>query len=584
MQKITALKIRWKNFLSYGNIWHEIIFENGVSTFITGENLDTNSRNGCGKTGILNAIVYAIYDKPFDNIGLPRLINSTNAAKNTLMEVEYTFAKGEDIYVIHRKRGESHGVTLFENGLDITPDSVNETDALIERIYGRSYDLFTRVVVFAGNTTPFLELPVSLQRAHIEELFNITVLSEKAVKLKKVIQNTESDIKVEEALLKERETTLKLRKAKLSEFEQKVITWEEQTASKLVDYRAQLASVEGIDFTQEREWFEKRSDLNKRIAQMNNSKASLLRTKARQEKEINQLLAQQEHLQNDKCPFCLQNMADAPSKIIEIENKLLELATDFDKTESDLEQIEVQLSTAQQELDEVVKNITYDNLPALLNTLENVTSLQMKVKELEHAFNPYFETFEQLEAETLEAIDYSRLDELKSESEHNHFLLKLLIDKNSFIRRRIISRTIPFLNLQMNNYSRALGLPHVIEFKDDMTCSVSQYSQERDFGNLSSGEKKRVNLSMSLAFRDVMHHLHAKDSLLFVDEIDASLDTIGVEDVVNLLKRKTKEDNLSTWVIMHRDGIENKFDRNLTIRKHLGFSEMIWNNESKEIV
>lgn len=583
MQKITALKIRWKNFLSYGNVWHEILFENGISTFITGENVDTNSRNGAGKTTILNAIVYAVYNKPFDNIGLPRLINSTNAAKNTLMEVEYSFLKGETEYVIHRKRGESHGVSLYENGLDITPDSVNETDSLIERIYGRSYDLFTRIVVFAGNTTPFLDLPVSLQRAHIEELFNITVLSEKAVKLKKVIQNTESDIKVEEALMKERETSIKLRKAKLKEFEQKVIDWEEQTAAKLSDCRAQLASVEGIDFTQEREWFEIRTDLNKKIAHLTNQKASLSRTKTRQENEITKLLNQQEHLQNDKCPFCLQGMVDASSKLNEIENKLIELAVELEKVESELTDINVHLTDCQTELNTVNANITYDNLPALLNTLENVTTLQMKVKELEHAFNPYFETFEQLETELLEVPDYSRLDELKSDAEHQHFLLKLLIDKNSFIRRRIISKTIPFLNLQMNTYSKALGLPHNIEFKDDMSCSVSEYSRELDFGNLSSGEKKRVNLAMSLAFRDVMHHLHAHDNLLFVDEIDASLDSIGVEDVVSVLKAKTKQDNLSTWVIMHRDGIESKFDKNLLVRKHLGFSEMIWLADNKEM-
>jgi DNA repair exonuclease SbcCD ATPase subunit len=131
----------------------------------------------------------------------------------------------------------------------------------------------------------------------------------------------------------------------------------------------------------------------------------------------------------------------------------------------------------------------------------------------------------------------------------------------------------------MNTYAKQLGLPHVIQFKDDMTCMVSQYGRELDFGNLSAGEKKRVNLAMSLAFRDVLHHLHAKDNLLFVDEIDASLCASGVESVVALLNQKTKEDELSTWVIMHREGVEDKFDRKMLVIKENGFSTVSLQSE-----
>ncbi len=575
MQRLKAIKLRFRNFMSFGNQWTEINFEDSVSTFIYGENIDTNSRNGAGKTTILNAICYAVYNRAFDNITLPRLINITNAAKNTLMEVEYTFSKGSDIYEIHRKRGESHGVTLEENGIDITPDSINETDALIERIYGRSYELFTRVIVFAGNTTPFLDLPVSLQRAHIEELFNITVLSEKAQKLKKVIQTTESDAKVEEALLKEREASSKLRQKRLKEFETKVIAWEEQKEAKLESYRTQLASVEGIDFTNERELFERKTKLTEKIQHSTSTKASLSRAKERIDKEVTTLLKQQHHLQDDKCPFCLQNMADAANKLHDIEEKLLVLVASLDEHEVKLTNETNTLSSLQSELAEVNASMTYDNLPVLLDTLANMNTLQVQLKELELAENPYFDTYEQMEAEANDTpLSYERLDELKSLIEHQHFLLKLLTDKNSFLRRRIINKTIPFLNLRMNTYAKQLGLPHIVQFKDDMTCTVAEYGRELDFGNLSAGEKKRVNLAMSLAFRDVLHHLHAKDNLLFVDEIDASLCATGVEGVVSLLNQKTKEDELSTWVVMHREGVEDKFDRKMLVIKEHGFSSI----------
>lgn len=579
MQKITAKKLRFRNFMSFGQQWHEIDFENSVSTFISGENLDNNGKNGCGKTSILNALAYAIYNKPFDNITLPRLINTTNAAKNTLMEVEYTFTKGNEEYIIYRKRGESHGVILTRDGEDITPDSINETDILIEQIYGRSFDLFTRVVVFAGNTTPFLSLPISSQRNHIEELFNISVLSEKAVKLKKIIQTTESDIRVEEAILKEKKSALNIKHQRLANTEQKVVDWEKNTTIKLEKLKEQLKAVDGIDFSEEQRLFELKNSLNQEVYQLNSTISSNKRALLRTEEEIEKLLKQQEHLENDKCPFCLQNMADANQKIKIIEERLLILETEASSAETITVSSLAKLQTINLELTDINSKMTCVDLPELLETQRNFATLQIQFKELEFAENPYFETFEQLETECLEVIDYSRLDELKSNLEHQQFLLKLLTDKNSFIRRRIISKTIPFLNLQMNTYSVQLGLPHIIEFKDDMSCTVSEYGRELDFGNLSMGEKKRVNLAMSLAFRDVMHHLHAKDALLFVDEIDASLDTIGVEAVIKLLNQKTKDDQLSTWVIMHRDSVEDKFDRNLIVRKKGGFSELVWSKE-----
>jgi DNA repair exonuclease SbcCD ATPase subunit len=172
-------------------------------------------------------------------------------------------------------------------------------------------------------------------------------------------------------------------------------------------------------------------------------------------------------------------------------------------------------------------------------------------------------------------VTYDVLDELKKEQEHQQFLLKLLTDKNSFIRRRIINRTIPFLNARLIHYTKQLGLPHVVKFDDDMSCTVSEFGRELDFGNLSSGEKKRVNLSLSLAFRDVLHHLHSKVNCLFIDEIDASLDGAGVEAVFKLLKQKTRDDGLGLWIISHRPEAIGRFDRQIIVRKQNGFSSIV---------
>lgn len=559
--------------MSFGAAWNEVQFTNDVSTFIYGQNHDTGGNNACGKTSILNAIVYAVYNKPFDNISLPRLINSTNAAKNTLMEVIYTFSKDNATYEIHRKRGESHGVTLLKDGIDITPDSVNETDTLIEQIYGFSYDMFTSTIVFSGSSVPFLDRPVSQQRNLIEELFNISILSEKAVKLKKLIQQTESDIKVEEAILKEKESSVKMHQKRLHEMEQRLITWEQNNEKDKLTIKSKLEKIEGIDFENEQLLFTQKIDISNQIQTLKNKIESDKKAISQIDNERIKLTTQLSHLQSNNCPYCLQLMPNASDKIKQIQDDIRSLEFIF-KEEYENNNHQQLLDGLLMQLDDVNSKIRYDNLQELLETKSNSDVLISKLTEIEAAINPFLETYEALESEAIITPDYSKLDNLKSRLEHQHFLLKLLTDKNSFIRRRIISKTIPFLNLQLNTYAKRLGLPHIVKFHDDMSCTVSEFGRELDFGNLSAGEKKRVNLSMSLAFRDVLHHLHAKVNLLFVDEIDASLCPIGVENVINVLKEKTKEDKLSTWIVMHRSEAQGRFDRDLIVHKNNGFSQL----------
>jgi DNA repair exonuclease SbcCD ATPase subunit len=228
------------------------------------------------------------------------------------------------------------------------------------------------------------------------------------------------------------------------------------------------------------------------------------------------------------------------------------------------------------QLEEVVSQIRYTDLPSLLKTKNNLDNIKHRIKELENADNPHFEALEVLESEKIEVVDYTKLDDLKLSKEHQSFLLKLLTDKNSFIRRRIINKTIPFLNSRLNYYTSELGLNHIVNFDDDMSCSVLEFNRELDFGNLSGGEKKRVNLAMSLAFRDILHHLHARINILLVDEIDASLCSHGVDSVIRVLKKKTTDENLSSWIIMHRQEAQQRFDRDLIVRKEGGFSSLFY--------
>lgn len=567
--------------MSFGNQYTELDFTYPGTTLVNGENLDMNTPNGAGKTSIINALCYALYNKPFDAISLQRLINSTNASKNTLMEVRVVLEKGEDEYEIYRCRGENYTIQVLCNGDDITLDSVTENDKKVEELIGISYELFTKIIIYSGNALPFLLLPVALQRQQIEELFNITLLSEKAVHLKEKIRTTEGDSAIQTAVIKEQETAITVHQRHLREAAERVQRWDQDKISQGERIRNQLDSIKGIDFDDELQKHSTREEIGSLLQQLRIDMVPKDTERKNLKRDVEKMIREIDHLADNKCPYCMQKFADASSKISQLEGtittrgeKLLALEDEVAKLSVDIEQ----LVTAQNEVDETIE---HPNLKQLLEVRTNAEALRVKLDELENSPNPHAEAHEGLKVEAIREVDYSQLDSLKRRLEHQEFLLKLLTDKNSFIRRRIISRTIPFLNSRLNRYTQELGLPHVVKFDADMSCTVSEYGRELDFGNLSGGEKKRVNFALSMAFRDVLHHLHAKVNILFADEIDGgSIATDGIDAMTKLLKRKSRDEGMAVWIISHRPEVLGRYDRDIIVRKENGFSSIIYPESS----
>lgn len=567
-----------RNFLSFGNNLTEIDLTYFGSTLIVGENVDANSNNGAGKTTIINAICYALYNKPFDNISLQRLINSTNNSKTTLMEVRLFLKKGDDEYEIYRCRGETFNIQILCNGEDITLDSVTQNDKFVEELVGMSYELFTKIIIFSGNSTPFLMLPVSQQRAQIEELFNITLLTEKAVLLKEKIKQTENDINVQEALIKQQENALKLWQKQVKEAEARISKWDtdrDSQAAKLLQQLDDAKALVGFDMGVERDLHAKIAALRVEMAATAKKEALLRKDKTTVEKEVNALLAEIEHLVEAKCPYCMQSYEDAQAKLQEKQSTLSEKQDRLMNLTDEMYEVVEEDVDQQSALYELKESTKFNSVEEALSVTQAAASAQEKIDTLLASENPHVEALDSLKRHAVEEVQYDELNALKKELDHQQFLLKLLVDKNSFIRRRIINQTIPFLNGRLNSYTKELGLQHIVKFDDDMSCTVSEYGRELDFGNLSSGEKKRVNLSLSLAFRDVLHHLHSKVNCLFIDEIDASLDNSGVEAVFKLLKQKVRDDGLGMWIISHRPEAAGRFDRQIVVRKENGFSQII---------
>lgn len=222
---------------------------------------------------------------------------------------------------------------------------------------------------------------------------------------------------------------------------------------------------------------------------------------------------------------------------------------------------------------DIKDKITVDNLQELLQIRNESATMRTKIDELTNALNPYLEPLEELQTIKLDKINYDEINAMNKDIEHQRFLLKLLTKKDSFVRKALLNKNIPYLNSRLQHYLAILGLPHKVEFTFEMTASISQFGRTLDFGNLSAGQRARVNLALSFAFRDVLQNLHTKINICMLDEVlDHGLDTVGVHAAARLLKRKARDEQLSLYIISHRDEIDGAFDNTITVQLSKGFS------------
>jgi DNA repair exonuclease SbcCD ATPase subunit len=215
----------------------------------------------------------------------------------------------------------------------------------------------------------------------------------------------------------------------------------------------------------------------------------------------------------------------------------------------------------------------YDKEEDAIQHRANLENLQKQLVDKAAEVDPYGEQISDMQGQALQTVDYDVLNELTRLQDHQDFLLKLLTSKDSFIRKKIIEQNLSYLNARLTHYLDRVGLPHTVVFQNDLSVSIEELGRELDFDNLSRGERNRLILSMSWAFRDVFESLYQPINLLFIDEmIDNGLDTQGVENALALLKHMSRERNKSIWLVSHRDELAGRVENILKVIKENGFT------------
>jgi len=578
--------------MSYGNNTTVIQLDRSGTTLIVGENLDNTSggtgANGVGKTVIINALSYAIYGKPVSNISLDNLVNNINK-KN--MEVTVTFEKDGTYYHIKRvRKSKSYAAGNYvkyyvkEGSYDFTDedeqtrDSVSNTNKAIEEVMGIPHELFSRIVVFSALHVPFLDLPVrhptqACQTRIIEELFDLTTLTDKAEALKVSIKEHEQSMEIAQARLDQLQREHERHSQQIKTAEQRVVTWEQNKKKQIDTLEAKLAKVADVDVEAEREAHEKKnileSNINANIAMQRDVSAELKRI----EKDLAKYRKELGHLQDEKCPYCLQKFADADEKIEELHDKIAVKSEAAKIAEEGLVTYDAEADDLNKKLAVVKETITVSNLDELLEIKSQTSTIEARIKELKDDINPFIEPLDELETLELDPINLDNINSLSKTIEHQKFLHKLLTKKDSFVRKALLNKNIPYLNMKLQQYLIDLGLPHTVEFTHELTAVINQFGHPLDFGNLSNGQRARVNLALSLAFRDVLQQLHTKINVCMFDEVlDVGLDAVGVQAAAKMLKRKSRDEKLSLYIISHRDEINAAFDNVMTVQMTKGFS------------
>ncbi len=567
--------------MSVGNQTQAVDFDKEQLTLVLGENLDqggddSGSRNGTGKTTIINALSYALYGKALTNIRANNLINKTNS-KGMLVTLQ--FEKNNNEYRIERGRGPNFFkfyVNNQESLIDESQGDSRQTQDDVNTLLGMSHDMFKHIVALNTYTEPFLSMRTNDQRAIIEQLLGITILSEKADTLKDQVRQTKEAITSETLKIEAIQTANSKIETTISSLQSNQKAWLSKRTADTMRLQEAISELEHLDIETELEAHEKLQNWNEHnnaILALRKELSTLEPALVRADKSVDKVNKDILEIEDATCYTCGQELhADKKEEISLRKSKELEDALAY-QTEITVKVKDVTVTL--QEIGDINGKPTtyYETAKEAYEHRQNVDSLKQAWESKKDEEDPYQAQINELNNSAIQEIDWNVVNELTDFKEHQEFLLKLLTNKDSFIRKKIIDQNLAYLNNRLTYYLDKLGLPHQVLFQNDLNVEITQLGQDLDFDNLSRGERNRLILGLSFAFRDVWESLYQGVNLLFIDElIDSGMDTAGVENSLGVLKKMAREREKNIYLISHKDELIGRVNHVLRVVKENGFT------------
>lgn len=559
--------IRYKNFLSTGNVYTTISLNKNPTTLIVGE-------NGAGKSTILDALTFALYNKSFRKIKKSQLIN-TITNKNTVVEIEFSIYSNKYKIV----RGIKPNIfEIYKNNklLNQSADSKDYQEILEKQILKINYKSFCQVVILGSATfLPFMQLPAAQRREIIENLLDLeiftsmnSILKDKISNNKELIYKEESQIKIledrismierySEKLKKDKEKENNERKEKVKKYKSS-IKKEQKLLEKL--------EIEIVSFSS---FQQNENKLLQKYNKLNSLKSKIEVNLENTQKEIKFL---SEH--ND-CPTCKQSIdIDFKNKTTNEKNKSIE------EFENGLKQLIDNISVIEKDLKEIKKNKSkLDDLKIERNkVLIQIKSFEDNIKLLEN------EVKNSVEENSLYDIDKTKEELKKSIDEYNrlsndkNILSSLsIILKDGGIKSKIIKKYIPLINKQINLFLTNLNFYVKFELDEEFNEIIkSRHRDEFSYSSFSEGERMKINLAILFTWRIISKLRNSVNTnLLIMDEVfDSSLDSDSTEDFMKIINNFDTKTNI--FIISHKtEQLNDKFDNIIKFKKVKNFSKVV---------
>ena len=580
---LTIKELTVKNFMSVGNQVQAIDFSNKSLVLVIGENMDlggddAGARNGTGKTTIINALSYVFFGEALTNIRRDNLVNKTN---EKAMLVSVKFIKNGVTYTIERGR-KPQVFRFYANDIEQKTDDNEaqgenrETQIEINKLMGMTHSMFKNIIALNTYTQPFLATKQAEQREIIEQLLGITLLSQKADLLKEKQKATKQMLTEEKMRIDAKVASNEKIQESIESLQIRSNAWAKQKEEDTINFKEAIAELQKVDSETEIEKhkkLQKRNELQTMLRSLEKEKAYHENSLTKAESTVAKTKADLEYAAQQKCPTCEQELLD--DKHTHLVDKLkiqLTESTDYvTKLKNDLDKI-------QEGIEEVgdlghIPETYYDTIDEAYNHKSSLQDLKRQLDRTEKQKDTYAEQIDEMKKSAIQVIDYNKANELEDLHRHQDFLYKLLTAKDSFIRTRIIEQNLTYLNQRLAYFLGKVKLPHTVTFQSDLTVRIEELGRELDFDNLSRGERNRLILSLSWAFRDVWESLYQQINLLFIDElVDAGMDISGVESSMAVLKDMSRTQKKNIFLISHKDELVSRVNSVLKVVKENGFT------------